>query len=128
MGIKVIPKGMAPIVPIVDCVEEKKLDGVVIDNDPLVELVWNMAAKDRGRSVMVFADENAFMAKKSVIPVATPIYVDVSLGDGVKGQDVAQRINALGFTEIHLATGYQADSIECPDFIKSVVGKDFPFA
>lgn len=128
MGIKVIPKGMAPIVPIVEYVEEKKLDGVVIDNDPLIELVWNMAAKERGRSVLVFADEDAFMAKKSVIPVTTPIYVDVSLGDGVKGQDVAQRINSLGFTEIHLATGYQADSIEYPDFIKSVVGKDFPFA
>jgi hypothetical protein len=54
------------------------------------------------------------------------INVDISLGDGVKGTDVSHEIHKLGFVNINLATGYDADSIVAPAFIRQVVGKDFP--
>jgi hypothetical protein len=56
----------------------------------------------------------------------TPIYVDLRLKSGVKGQDVANKMHRLGFKRINLATGYDSTNIEISNFIESVQGKDFP--
>jgi len=54
------------------------------------------------------------------------IYVDVNLANNVRGEEVARRIHDLGFTDIYLATGYDADGFPPLPYIKAVVGKDFP--
>ncbi len=55
-----------------------------------------------------------------------PIYIDVSLGNDIKGQDVASEVHTLGFANIYISTGYDPDTIEVPPCVLSVVGKDFP--
>ena len=39
----------------------------------------------------------------------------------------AEKIYNLGFDNIILATGYESTSIDKPDYIKEIVGKDVPF-
>lgn len=56
------------------------------------------------------------------------IYVDFSLGNGIKGTEFAREIYQLGFSEINLATGYDANAIQVPSFIFKVVSKEFPIA
>ncbi|MBF0104292.1 MAG: hypothetical protein HQM16_03085 [Deltaproteobacteria bacterium] len=57
----------------------------------------------------------------------TPVYIDSSLGDGVKGEAVAKAIYALGFKKIYLATGYKKDHFGEMPWITDVVGKAPPF-
>ena len=88
--------------------------------------VWASVAESKGLKIQMFATPEDFFAVADSIDRLTPIYVDVSLGDGVKGTDVAQEIYKSGFVNINLATGYDADSIIAAPFIRKVVGKDFP--
>jgi signal transduction histidine kinase len=127
LGVKLIPKGMASLVPIELEKEKQKLDAVLIDDDTeLIHSCWKFAAKDKNKNILCFADEEAFLTAVKDIDFLTPIYVDVNLKNGIRGQDVATRVHALGFTNINLATGYAADSVERPGFIQNVTGKDFP--
>jgi len=47
------------------------------------------------------------------------------LGDGLKGEILSEEIFKLGFKELYIATGYSADCIEKPSWIKEVRGKGF---
>ncbi len=126
MDVPMIPKGMASLVPIVLERKKLKLDCVLIDDD--VELIhpsWKLAAETKKKNILCFADESSFLVTSTDLDFSTPIYVDVNLKHGVRGQDVASRIYKMGFTNVSLATGY-ADSIERARFLTSVVGKDFP--
>ncbi len=158
LKIKILPKNLAPFVPIEIESVKQKLGSIFIDDDSLINrpietnsspmkiseekvrydlclidddqeligVVWAMEAASKGLKIRLFATPQAFVAESHKIDPLTPIYVDVSLGNGVNGLDVAHDIHKMGFTEINLATGYQADSMKVPPFIASVVGKDFP--
>lgn len=156
MGVRLIPKAMAALVPIVlqhsklksdealsnpsvsrsDLVKisspefsdpKTRYDLCLIDDDfELIHAVWGSVAKSNGLNIKMFSTPHEFFSYADTIDRQTPIYIDVSLKDGVKGTDVALEIHKLGFDEINLATGYNADSINTPAFIRRVVGKDFP--
>lgn len=158
LKVKLIPKGMAPLVPIKLEAPKPKIDLCLLDDDDLVNrpietnsspikiateknrydlclidddqeligMVWAMEAAAKGLKIKLFATPQAFVAEADKIEQQTPIYIDVSLGNGVSGLDVAHDVHKMGFTEINLATGHQADSMLIPPFICRVVGKDFP--
>ncbi|MGZ3769745.1 MAG: sensor histidine kinase [Bdellovibrio sp.] len=105
-----------------------KYDLCLIDDDvQLIHTVWASVAADKGMNIKMFSNPEAFLEVANSIDRLTPIYIDVSLQNGVKGTDVAQLIHQLGFVEINLATGYDLNSIQAPPFICRVVGKDFPY-
>jgi hypothetical protein len=107
--------------------EKIRYDLCLIDDDiQLIHWAWSSVAESKGFNIKMFSTPQAFLAAVNSIDRLTPIYVDVSLGDGVNGTDFAWAIHKLGFFEINLATGYEADSFETPLFIRKVVGKDFP--
>jgi hypothetical protein len=55
-----------------------------------------------------------------------PIYIDISLSDGIRGEVVAQKLIGMGFKNIYFATGYEIDSILIPNGVTGVIGKE-PF-
>jgi anti-sigma regulatory factor (Ser/Thr protein kinase) len=160
IGVKILPKTLAPFVPLkIETLHEKRdtwvgddgnlnnqligtssdpvnaagentktrYDLCLIDDDTdLIHAVWASVASSKGLKIKMYSNSQEFMADAAMIDRRTPIYVDVSLGNGVSGIDVAHDIHKLGFTEINLATGYQAESMAIPPFIHRVVGKDFP--
>ncbi len=70
------------------------------------------------------------MKEQEHIPRSTPIYIDSNLDDNTKGEDIAQNIYQLGFTQIYLATGYPERFLATKSQLCNicrVVGKDPPW-
>jgi hypothetical protein len=126
MGIKMIPKALAPLVPIV--IEKSLLyDACLIDDDPLIHLTWETAAGSAGKSLRCFFSAEQFFSEASNIEKSTPLYVDVHLGNGIRGEEISRKILDLGFTQIFLATGYEPEKILTPSVQVKIVGKEPPF-
>ncbi len=100
---------------------------VLIDNDKFVKLSWSLKDKKNGDSFLSFPTVDSFLSQAETLPSNSIIYIDSNLDHGIKGEVEAQRISALGFSNIHLCTGY--DDIDIKEFpwIKSIVGKSCPF-
>jgi len=129
LGVKLIPKGMASLV-FIEIENSKTLyDQCLIDDDPLVRLTWEFAAKDSGVSIQTFDSFDSFCDSALNISKETPISVDVNLANGVRGTDVALKLHKMGFKRIYLATGYEAEGIEhVPTCVVAVRGKDPVFS
>jgi len=124
LGVKILPKGLAPFVPISLQSPREKFAAVVIDDDILIHDMWKMAAKAAGHKVACFKHPEEFFAQAQAIHLASPLFIDVSLGEGLRGENVAEQAAVLGFTEIALATGHAAHTIQSPACVKRVVGKE----
>jgi len=124
LKVKLIPKGMAGFVPIEIEKPKIKYDAILIDDDDLIHLTWQMLAKEKNKNIKLFKTEAEFLTAAAEIDPDTSIYVDVHLANSVNGVEVARRLHELGFFSLHLATGYT--EIEKPDFIKTLAGKDPP--
>lgn len=128
LGVKILPKGLAPFVPIEKAKAKKYFDAILIDDDTtLMHVIWKMAAKDSGKSVRCFANPQDFYNAADEIDPKSNVFIDVSLGDGLRGEDVAVFVHKLGFTEIALSTGHDSSSITPPNCVKKIIGKDPTF-
>lgn len=125
LGVKVLPKSLAPFIPITVESERMRPDAVVIDDDvAIVHTLWKLAASEKSKYVICCRDADEFFAQSPNLDRSSPIFIDVSLGNGVRGEDVAIRISQHGFSEITLATGYDHDSLVVPSCVKRVIGKE----
>ena len=124
--IRILPKSLAGIVPIVVKPKPYRPRAILIDDDNLVHLSWQLSAKQAGKQVVCFDSVDQFEADCSLYDAQTPVYIDVNLGSGVRGEEVSRKVFELGFKEIYLATGFSEDGISKPDFVEAVVGKDPP--
>ncbi|OFZ15371.1 MAG: hypothetical protein A2Z20_06885 [Bdellovibrionales bacterium RBG_16_40_8] len=128
LGVKILPKGLAPFVPIQERKEKQYFDAILIDDDAsLMHVIWKMAANECGKSIRCFARAQDFYEAADTIDPKSNIFIDVSLSDGIRGEDVALSVHKLGFTEIALSTGYDSSSITPPNCVKKVIGKDPAF-
>jgi signal transduction histidine kinase len=127
LNVRLIPKGMAGYVPIRLEVPLEKIDAVLIDDDRLVHMSWNMVAQTKGIQLKSFADPGSFFLESDRYDRTVPIYIDSNLGSGVHGEDVALKAHGLGFTKIYLATGYQPEQFTQHTFLQGVLGKEPPF-
>ena len=107
--------------------EIKKTDAVLIDDDTLVHLVWRMSASQKGKNVLVFSRVEEFENNSFDLDVNVPIYLDSQLGEEGLGEDLAERLQAKGFTNIFLCTGFSKDMIKNHQLIQGVVGKEPPW-
>jgi hypothetical protein len=100
---------------------------ILIDNDKFVRLSWSLKAKKQKMDFQGFSSVDEFLSYASIFPRSSTIYIDSNLDFGQKGEIEAKKLNALGFTEIHLCTGYEDIDILATPWIKSIVGKSCPF-
>jgi signal transduction histidine kinase len=124
MGIRILPKTLAPFVPLKIEAPREKYDAVLLDDDSLITMTWQMAAKESGKTLLCFSTPEEFYLNASKIHPESPLYIDVNLGDGIRGEEVAVKASCLGFKNIYLATGYEASAITPPACVRKVVGKD----
>lgn len=101
---------------------------ILFEDDELVKMSWGFKAKKIGITLLPFSSFDEFIKHHQAFPISlsTPIYSDVNLSPTESGLDVVKQLNELGFNNIHLCTGYSRHSIAVPDFIKSVLDKNFP--
>lgn len=126
-GLRMIPKGLARLVPI-HIGEPERLDAVLIDDDALARTTWKLAAAQGGKRFRSYATVAAFLSDSSEIDPRTPLYIDADLGDGVRGEREAKRLHTRGFLEIYLATGHDPESFSGLAHLRGIVGKQPPWA
>lgn len=129
LGVRLIPKGMAPFVPIKLSERDRvRWDAILIDDDPLVHALWKSDAKQKKKHVLLFFSAADFLQGADMVSEDTPIYVDSSLGSDLPGEQSAKRLYDRGFKELFLATGYPAKHFrESMPWLKGIVGKEPPF-
>lgn len=125
LGIKLLPKNMANKIAIKSKLPSRP-EIVLIDDDKLIHFSWKRAARSQGISLHTFYSIEEFLSESQNIALSTPIYLDSNLGDGIKGEIDGEAIHQKGYSEIFLATGYEACDLAIPHWIKSCHGKGFP--
>ena len=126
-NVRMIPKSLAAFLPIAES-REPWADAVLLDDDELVHMTWKMTAESENKHVMHFKDaDDSFYSELRKLDRRVPVFIDVSLAQGVRGDAVAERVAKLGFKRIRLATGYQADQLSRPSYVERIVGKDPDF-
>ncbi len=123
-GVRLLPKALAARVPIRFGPRARSRTVVLVDDDPLVRLSWKIEA--RAVSLRAFSCAAEFLGAAERLDRDSSVYIDCELGQGVRGEDLAVRAAAMGFRRVFLATGHSARSIEVPDGVSGVVGKDPP--
>ncbi len=118
LGVRLIPKGMAGFVPIKVLGESGHWDAVLVDDDPVVHLSWGIAAKTQGKRLRAFTNAKEFREELHLFNSTTPIYLDCELEGQTKGEEVAKELHQAGFTDLYMATGYEADRFEAMPWLK----------
>ena len=123
-GLRLLPKQLAPFVPVTVEAPKQRYDAILVDDDSLVHMTWQNQAKRAGKLFKGYFDPEVFFKEAATIDTNCPIYVDSSLGNGVKGEELVPRLLALGFKKIFLATGYEPDQFAHVQGLSGVVEKD----
>ncbi len=127
LEVRLIPKGMAGFVPVEFAAKKEYFDAILIDDDELVHMSWAFAAKNAGKTVKSFSYPDQFFAVADKLEMSSPVYIDANLGAGIRGEVVAEKIFKMGFSNVYLATGYEAANYTQYTFLKGVLGKEPPF-
>ena len=99
---------------------------VLLDDDPLVHMNWKMAAKAAGAPLLAFKTPGELRAAAAGLPKDVRIFIDSELGDGVKGEDLAEELYKDGFSNISMATGHDREKFSRFGWLK-VTGKEPPW-
>jgi signal transduction histidine kinase len=99
---------------------------VLLDDDPLVHMNGKLAAKAAGAELKAFKTPEDFAADIAALPKDTAIYIDSELGNGVKGEDIANDLHAKGFSDLSMATGHGPENFAHLPWLK-VTGKEPPW-
>lgn len=128
LGIKLLPKGLAQFVPLILEKEAGESDCVLIDDDELIHRFWRIEAKANGVRLHCFKTAGEFLHVKDRFAKDVPIYIDVHLGGGVRGEEVGERLSQEGFGRLYLATGGDAAALAGLRWVKGVISKEPPWA
>jgi signal transduction histidine kinase len=126
LGLKILPKSLAAFVPIQMQTQKSPIDLILLDNDELVRMTWEMRAKKSGKKIICFSTASELREKLDDLAPETLFYIDVHLSDTENGEQVSKELFDLGFNNLYLATGYSADKFSHLTWIKGVVGKSPP--
>ena len=105
----------------------QKIDCILIDDDDLIHMSWKSSARKRGKRFVAYFSPDDFFKESDQYDKETLICIDSDLGNGTKGEDVSKKIHEKGFTNIYLATGYNADKFGDISWIKKIIGKSPPW-
>lgn len=100
---------------------------VLIDDDELTRLTWEMKAKQNQKELKTFKSFSDFNLGKAHFGKESLIYIDSDLGSEIKGEEIASLLHSEGYTNISMATGYSSESFSKLTFLKSVISKTPPF-
>ncbi|MCK5882074.1 MAG: hypothetical protein KAG61_00175 [Bacteriovoracaceae bacterium] len=83
-------------------------------------------ARTEGVAISTFSRPEDMFDHLDSFPASAVYYIDSCLADGEKGEYIALELSQKVIGNIYLATGYDKEKFEDLDYIKGVVGKDFP--
>lgn len=97
---------------------------VHLDDDKYIRSKWLGAAAHLGLTIHSYSSEDEMLPFKHS---ANDFYfVDVELGAGLNGLDVARRLAEAHCRYIFLSTSYAPGDLDIPPYISGVIGKEVP--
>jgi CheY-like chemotaxis protein len=127
LNIKLLPKHFVPFIKI------KKIDStppslIFIDNEPYNINIWRHFAELKDIKIKTYLSSEDFWKDKDQFSHDIPIYIDCDLGQNKpKGVEVAKTLQAEGFKNLYLATGYTGGEIDSLPSWLTLVSKEPPF-
>ena len=128
MGVKIIPKSYVPYIQIIQIPTNECNKFVFIDDDEMMRTTWCFAAEEAGIRISTYSSFDEFIYAMDNYSKNTIIYIDSDLGNNIKGELCAKTLFDKGFTEIHLTSGHPSEHFDDMPWIKTIVGKEPPFA
>lgn len=102
-------------------------DAVLLDDDPYLQKAWQRDAQRKGKRLALISSPSEWLNIRGDISKNTPIYLDSNLGKEISGEEFAKKIYLSGYSNLHLATGYDPDEFNHIPWIKTVGGKLSPW-
>lgn len=100
---------------------------ILLDNDQLVHMMWEMEAKKQGIALNCFkAFEELNEYLNGIQDKEIAIYLDSDLGNGIKGEEIASELSERGYTSLYITTGHDANDFADLTFIKGIFDKTPP--
>lgn len=99
---------------------------ILLDDDPLVHMNWQLAAKASGIELKAYKRAEEFIAEAENLSKDISVYIDSDLGGSIKGEDIAKELREKGFADITMATGHGPEKFAHLPWLK-VTGKAPPF-
>ncbi|WP_408098775.1 hypothetical protein ACJVC5_07615 [Peredibacter sp. HCB2-198] len=100
---------------------------VLIDNDILIHLGWQVKASKTGLKLRTFSSIQDFLRQANEIKEDVTIYIDSDLGNGIQGEFEAKKLFDMGYQNLYLATGYSDLKLKDYPWLKGIVPKSPPF-
>lgn len=122
-GIKQIPKNICALVPIEMANSKEYYDAVVLDDEDLQIRSWQFAAIQKGKKILTFSKSDEFLSALSNIDHQSCLFIDSILSESTKGEDIATKVNAMGFTNIYMSSGHDPSYFNDMKFLKGIIGK-----
>ncbi len=123
---RMIPKGLADFVPISISAPAAPARAVLLDDDALTHMTWEMAAQEHGVELQAFSNPVEFLSNLGNFPKNIPLYIDSDLGENLKGENIAAELKEKGFTNICLATAHPPEKFAHLPWLK-VITKEPPW-
>lgn len=90
---------------------------VLIDNDELVCITWEMKSKKAGIDLKIFRSSIELFSNIGQLPIDAFFYIDSEL-DNEKGEDIAQKLYSMGYLNLIITTSLLAPNDSHPIFLQ----------
>ena len=106
--------------------EIEKTSYILLDNDELVSMTWELKAKKAKIDLFIFKNSNDLLNSINKFNHESQFYIDSEL-DSEKGEDVAFKLFNLGFNNLFICSGHPPEKFSHLSYIKKVITKSPPF-
>ena len=100
---------------------------VLIDDEPLVKMVWELSAEEKGISLTVYQRYEDFKKSAEEHSKETQILIDSNLGREGKGEDKISEILSLGFSKVWMCTSADLDEFDKYPGLSGAIDKTPPW-
>lgn len=126
LSLKILPKHLLHSFKLNLHPKAQDFDLVLLDDDHLVHRTWKNQAAENDVKVLSFTAPNDFIEATKSMNKDSLIFIDSSLGEGIKGENIGKELYEKGFRNLVLTTGYPAHKFDNCFWFKEVIGKRFP--
>ena len=102
---------------------------VLVDNDPIVRMLWQKSAEQNQITLHTFADPQTFLESSKALSPHTKLFIDVNLGEkaNFSGISFSKTLSEMGFLHIFLCTGYKKEALPSVPWVQDIMGKIPPW-
>ena len=132
LGLRLLPKNLIARIPIVSGTGGRPItlrgrpDAVLVDDHIWIRKGWELSAARAGKRLLTCKSMQEFLAVQPHLDRSTVLFIDSDLCDEIPGEQFAWSMFDAGFTEIYLATGFDADRFTPMPWLRGIIGKDPP--